>query len=262
MQAHAHAFAGGARPLDGRGPQQHVERRLRGPVAVPAAEPVVRDRPHPRRDRREHRAALAGHQGQEVLGDQRRAGRVHREEPRHPRAVEHRQRLLRPQSVGRVQQAGGDDHPARRGQRARERGGRGDAGLVGEVDAGAHDAGRTGRGCGVVERPRARQREHRRHLAARGQRVDEGGAQPARGADHDRAARLGHRSRRVARRCPCLRDGPAPAARCAGDRCEPAVLSDHDAVSALWRRKDTAGHAGAPQGAGSDGGDPGGRVGP
>jgi hypothetical protein len=34
----------------------------------------------------------------------------------------------------------------------------------------------------------------------RGQRVDEGGAQPAGGTDHDRAARLGHRPRRVARR--------------------------------------------------------------
>jgi hypothetical protein len=57
------------------------------------------------------------------------------------------------------------------------------------------------------------------------------------GLDRRRVARVEHHPRAVARQA--LGHRPAEPARCAGDQCDLAVESEHDAVSSLGRRKDT-----------------------
>ena len=92
MEGDADRFGMGACKLDRRGPDELVEGRLRGPVAVPAAQAVIADAADPGGKRREHGAAGARQAREEVLHQQRRTDGVEREGPGHVRRVDLAQR--------------------------------------------------------------------------------------------------------------------------------------------------------------------------
>ena len=76
MQAYTDSLRMRPGEFDGRGSKQHVECGLGGPIAVPAAEPIVLDAPHPRGKRCKNGFLRSPQQRQKMLGDQRRANRV------------------------------------------------------------------------------------------------------------------------------------------------------------------------------------------
>ena len=121
-------------PLDGQGEQQLVLGRLRRPIGVPAAEPVVGDAPHPRRQAGEvHRELLR--QGRfDGLSQQQGAIGIHSETSFQGRTADLAQAFLRLQ-VTVVQQTRRIDHDPQGGQltdgSVRQPG---QAGIVGEVE--------------------------------------------------------------------------------------------------------------------------------
>ena len=101
------------RQFDAERLDDHVERRLRGAIAVPAAQPVVADAADPRGERSEHGRPVPGEKRQEVPGDERRAGRIDGEVALERGARKLAIALLRHDAVG-VEEPGRDDHEVER----------------------------------------------------------------------------------------------------------------------------------------------------
>ena len=101
---------------------------------MPAAEPVVADRPHPGRKRGKHAPRIAPHQWQHVLGDQRRTYGVYGELRRHGLGIDRPPTLLRHGQVRPVQHSGCDDHQIERPIFRNHLRGLGDRALVGQVE--------------------------------------------------------------------------------------------------------------------------------
>ena len=97
-----------ARPLDRQVADHHVERRLGRAIAVPAAQPVVRNAANPGGEGGESENFLAVHQRQEIFGDQRRPDRIHLIILQEPVCIELAQAFFRSPLV-MVEQAGGDE---------------------------------------------------------------------------------------------------------------------------------------------------------
>lgn len=169
----------GAGEFDRGGPHEHIERRLRRAVAVPAAELVVADAADARRENREDAAAVRRQERKEMLGDDRGTDGVDGEGAGEPGRIEVGQRLFGAFRVV-VEKAGRDDDEV--GTRGEPAGRGGDAVLVRDADMVGAGAGAR-QGADLVVRV----------FVAQG--LDERRADAAGRADDDR--RAGQRTNRI-----------------------------------------------------------------
>ena len=173
MQADADRLGVPASGLDGEVAEDHVQRRLRGAIGVPAAGAVIADAADAGGERREHSLAARRHQRQQVLRHQRRPHRVEAKALHQRNRIERAVGFLGLRKTRPLQGAGRDDDQS---QWRGKRGGGGDnARLVRDVDP-----------RGAVEGPR--KREHRRERRVVVQLRHERAADAARCANDDGAA--------------------------------------------------------------------------